>query len=284
MNNSIAGVVIIYNPDSDILVNIKSYINQVEYLFLFDNSKTLSHKLAKFVKEHKNVEYIFNGENQGISQPINEAAKLSVRKGFEYLLPMDQDSFAQQNFVNEMLKVFDQFKDVAIVSPWIVDKNYPVKSKIKEPFQVEYCITSGGIIRLDAFLEVGGYNDKLFIDYVDIEFSLRLRKFNYRIIKCPKVNLYHTVGKLKKWSIKPFYFYSTNHSPIRLYYRTRNRFYIWDTFKEEKAFLKNDLIRFIKEIVKIIVVESYKTQKLRMIFRGFRDFKKNNFGRLNDKI
>ena len=103
MNNSIAGVVIIYNPDSDILVNIKSYINQVEYLFLFDNSKTLSHKLAKFVKEHKNVEYIFNGENQGISQPINEAAKLSVRKGFEYLLPMDQDSFAQQNFVNEML-------------------------------------------------------------------------------------------------------------------------------------------------------------------------------------
>ncbi|MDX1798213.1 MAG: glycosyltransferase [Candidatus Lokiarchaeia archaeon] len=284
MSEKIAGVVIIFNPNPDVLGNIESYLHQVDLLFLFDNSEVETQYIIKFAKENKKIEYLFNGKNLGIGEPINKAADLSIENGFKYLLTMDQDSNAQYNLVREQLRIFDLFQNIAIVSPWIIDKNYPVKSNAYVPYEVDYCITSGCLLNLKAFQKVGGYNEKLFIDYLDFDLCFRIRESNYKIIKNPQVNIFHSVGQLKNWKIGPFNFFSTNHPPLRLYYRTRNRLYIRKIYRNQKKFFRKDIIKIVKEIVKIILVEVNKLEKLKMIVLGYRDFRKNKLGKFERKI
>jgi len=115
---------------------------------------------------------------------------------------------------------------------------------------------------------------------VDFEFCFRLRRKGYNIYINNAAILTHSVGELKKWRLFGITYYSTNHSPIRLYYRTRNRFYVRNLYyKEFTKFFKNDLWSFIKVIVKIILVESNKFAKLKMIIRGYIDYQNNIFGK-----
>ncbi len=122
--------------------------------------------------------------------------------------------------------------------------------------------------------------EKLFIDYVDFEYCMRLKKNGYNIYQCNDAVIYHSVGNLVNWKIFGLNFYSTNHSPLRLYYRTRNRFYLRKLYLNDyKAFFKKDFKQVLKETLKIILVEHKKIEKLKMIIKGYWDFHKGVFGK-----
>ncbi|MCV5831057.1 hypothetical protein OFN28_30780, partial [Escherichia coli] len=46
---------------------------------------------------------------------------------------------------------------------------------------VDHLIASGSLIPVDVFEKIGGMDDSLFIDYVDVEWSLRAR---YQGLRC----------------------------------------------------------------------------------------------------
>jgi len=189
------------------------------------------------------------------------------------------------SYFSLLIDNFKSFKSVGISCPWIVDKNFPGKSTRITSYEVDFCITAGSLISLEAYSNVGGFNENFFIDYVDFEYCLKLKRNFFKIIKNPKAQLLHTVGELKKWNIGPVSFYSTNHSPLRLYYRTRNRFQLREIYKSDnKRFFKEDLINFFKEIGTIILAETDKIQKMKMILRGYMDFKKSRFGKFQEQI
>jgi rhamnosyltransferase len=48
--SKIAAVVILYNPELSILENIKSYIDQVEKLYVVDNSEASNESLIQEIK------------------------------------------------------------------------------------------------------------------------------------------------------------------------------------------------------------------------------------------
>ena len=75
--------------------------------------------------------------------------------------------------------------------------------------------------------------------------------------------IHHSVGNLIKWKLTGFKFYSTNHSPLRLYYRTRNRFQVRYLYKKYyRSFFRSDMINLLKELLKIIASKRmYHTQQ-----------------------
>jgi len=64
----IAGVVVLYNPPINVLPNINSYRNQVDTLFVVDNSEEQDKELIQHICSLDHVTYIWNGENLGIAQ------------------------------------------------------------------------------------------------------------------------------------------------------------------------------------------------------------------------
>jgi rhamnosyltransferase len=193
---------------------------------------------------------------------------------------MDQDSLASPNMVLKLLDVFLHNSMVGISAAFPVNKLYPKLPADDKIHKNDVVITSGNLINLIAYNKVGPFLNKLFIDYVDFEFCFRLGMNGFDIYINNAAIIYHSVGELKKLYSLGKSYYTTNHSPLRLYYRTRNRFYIRSLYyKEFRKFFKHDWWKFNKEILKIFIAESAKIEKMKMIIKGYGDYRNNIFGK-----
>src|SRR5690606_29661762 len=106
----ISGVVVLYNPDSGVLQNIKSYIDQIEYLFVVDNSEKVNDLLVAELKKINKIEYKNNFRNLGVATALNIGALKSINKGFDFILTMDQDSFAHPDMIRIMLNNMQEIR------------------------------------------------------------------------------------------------------------------------------------------------------------------------------
>ncbi|MFO7447593.1 MAG: glycosyltransferase family 2 protein [Ignavibacteriaceae bacterium] len=284
--SKVAAIVVLYNPDWEVLENIKSYINQVDILFAVDNSAPVINKtILDQILLFDHVRYICNHTNLGIAAALNIGAQKAVNEGFEYLLTMDQDSIATPNMVEKLIECCSGNEFIGLAAPEHLTSfslNCNLREKIYENESV--VMTSGNIINLAAFNKTGGYNEKLFIDYVDYDYCIRLKENNYQIVRVKNAVLFHNVGKLAEKKIGFKKVYPTNHNPIRLYYQTRNRFYLRSIYKNKySSFFKDDLISFRNNLIKILLFEEKKIAKLKMIIKGYKDYRKHKFGKYQEK-
>ncbi len=276
----IASVIILYNPKQEVLTNIIACTKQTEIVYVLDNSESYHHEIINEIDKIDKVEYHRFNSNLGVAHALNYAANIATRNYFDFLLTMDQDSVASDSMVQHLLEVFLLEDDVGISAAYAINKFYPKNPPDNKIHSSDKVITSGNLIDLRVYNLVGPFMSDLFIDYVDFEYCFRLTKMNYKVMINNDAIFHHSVGVLKKWNILGFKFFSTNHSALRLYYRTRNRFYLRKIYgKQEQKFFNQDLKYFILEIIKIILVESNKIQKLRMIIQGLIDLRKNQFGK-----
>jgi rhamnosyltransferase len=282
----IAAVVVLYNPNLDVLDNINSYMNQVDKLFVIDNSEYINNSLKEKIQLNIKSEYICNNFNIGIAAALNLASKKAASEGFEYLLTVDQDSIAEPLMVEKLLNCFSLKSNIAVVSPFHL--NTKGKNNIypdKDCSEVLTAMTSGNLVKINVLNTVGGYKEDLFIDYVDHELCLRLNKMGYKVYICYKATLRHSLGDITEKNFFGIKVYPTNHSYLRCYYQTRNRFVLRKFYKElYPEFVKKDTRDFFKTILKIILFENKKRKKLEFIFYGFWDYIRNKSGKINYKV
>jgi len=272
---NIDGVVVFYNPNDDVIENIKSYIKDIRKLYIIDNSENKNEELInKIINQFSNVEYFWLGENKGIAYALNKGAELAIKNGAEWLLTMDQDSKFKENVLRKMInfiKTNDTSK-VGIISPLhkMRGDEYIGSDDIIEKITV---MTSGNLLNLFAYKKCNKFRDDYFIDYVDHEYCLRLRKNGFKILVLTSAVLYHNLGTIKVYNFFRKKIKVTNHSPLRRYYISRNRLDVFKKYiKNEPYFVLLDLKSFLLEWIKILLFEQNKWKKSKFIVRGIKDF------------
>ena len=285
----VAAIIVSYNPDSNLFDSINLLLNQVEKVIIVDNgSKEKYVKYIKSINEDK-IEIILNKENLGIATALNIGVRKVLENGYEWILTMDKDSKASPDMVKKMFNVYNSInreerKDILSIFPNFVDERIQSIEENSNMNSYEYVdadITSGNLLRKEVFEKVGFFDDSLFIDLVDTDFCMRLNEKGIKMIKIRDAVLYHSLGESK--TIKGILgsFNTSNHSALRRYYMTRNRFYIWEKYKGLNSFtLNRDKKLFKKEFVKIILGEKDKVNKIKMVLRGYKDYKKGIKGKL----
>jgi len=272
----IAGVVVLYHPTREVVGNIASYLDQIELLFAVDNSDdTACAALPGFAGPK--VVYLPNHGNLGMAAALNIGAQRALAEGYDLLLTMDQDSFAAPDLVPRMLGCLAgrDPEGIGMISPFHVTKSghLPGSETCQD---VMTPMTSGCLLNLRAYREVGPFLEKLFIDFVDNEYCLRLRQHGFGVVRANLARLEHSVGDTRKFG--PFI--ATNHSPLRRYYKTRNRFLVFVRYvRFFPGHCLFDLVRLAKEIASIVLFEGEKLAKLRMMVRGAYDFLRGRYGR-----
>lgn len=237
----VAGIVTLYNPDSDVKENIKSYLSNIDRLYVIDNTPTKENK--SILPKSEKIKYIFNGANLGVAKALNIGADLAIQEKYSWLLTMDQDSRFKKNDVSKLKEYIEKHdtKDVGLVTPWHVINTgvKEPKEKVDYPFEV---MTSGNIINLNAYQKVGGYKDEYFIDDIDIEYCMNLNANQYKIVRLNDIKLKHSLGDIEVKHILGHDFVCSNHNYIRRYYMVRNTFHLCDNYSsiypEYCAFLK----------------------------------------------
>ncbi len=274
----LAGVVVLYEPTDNILDNIKSYINYLDILYVIDNSYS-SHK--NMFKDKK-IEYIFYGDNKGIAKALNDGCKKAIDNKYKWILTMDQDTYVPSDAMEEMIQYIkenDTSKD-GIVTVWHESNLDTVRPKEKIDYPLDE-MTSGNILNLDIYKKVGEFREDFFIDGVDMEYNLRLKKNGYRIVRLNNVAIDHQLGNVTYHKLFGKEYLCTNHSALRNYYMQRNYRYINEEYKDIAPEFCDILIHIKLRIFKIIMFENNKIAKIRAIFRGIKDYKKGIKGKAN---
>lgn len=279
----IYGIVVLYNPTESVIFNIKSYVHHIETLYVIDNSETINPSIESDLRQFQNLIYINNNGNQGIAHALNVGAKLAIKDGASWLLTMDQDSKFDGDNLENLIQCALQCDSalIGIVSPVHVLEHAmhkPIRmDKVSETLDV---MTSGNLLNLHIYKEIGGFIDELFIDAVDQEYCLRLRHNHYKILLCEFALLEHCLGDLREFKLGFKSIRYSNHSSLRRYYITRNRLYLLEKYFLEFPLFGFKIIKWmIFEYIKIIALEKNKMAKSKATFEGIRDFFRGKYGK-----
>lgn len=286
-------LIITYNPDKVLINTVETLVNQYKKVIIVDNgsaSKGLS--LLESLKTQfppSSLTIVYNKENLGISRALNQGFKLAENEDFHWVLTFDQDSKPSSDYLtkgNEVLLSFSEPKNVAMITPTLYEEQLqmviPFSHKPKNKCsRARLAITSGAITRVASFFEVNGYNEKLFIDYVDFDFCFRLRHSGFTLLESTELILNHQLGQTKRHDFFFTNFITTHHNEIRRYYITRNRLYMYRKyFFLETDWVIEDAINFIKDFFKIVIAENQKIAKIKNMLLGIKDFATNKYGKI----
>lgn len=287
MDKVCAGIVL-YEPDYDrLLENISSVSKQTEHIYLVDNGSSNIETIRFSLSNKDNITLIENSNNFGIAKALNQLCLAAKEDGYNWILTLDQDSVASDNMMEEMLPYLS-IADTAIVAPFVDDdfENQVIRnSGEREIEDITRCNTSGCVTNLLIWEELGGFDERMFIDCVDFDYCTRALKYGYRVIRVNKAVLHHRLGKAKEVRFfmpfgklfgieklrRPFYTY--NHSPLRTYYYARNILYYMHKHKDFID-MKQERRTYFRWFVLKVFFESQRFKKLCAIIKGTAHSKK----------
>ena len=266
MKNNLAAVVVLYNPEDTTYENICTYINEVDKLYLVDNSDIKNNKLIQRLLPYKNIIYIDNKNNLGIATALNIGYDFANKKNYKWLLTMDQDS-CFYNF-EAYLNCIDNFSSQKDKTAIFTLNHSHVEQSVNNDCHYilkDIVITSGNVLNLELFQTHNiRFEDDFFIDMVDYDLSYKVKELGYQIVLFDKHYLKHSLGTIfkRKNLISRKVKEKIEHSPQRVYYMTRNSLYLAKRYKDI-GFIKTLNILFIHDITKIFLYEGQKIKKLK---------------------
>lgn len=186
---NIVPIIVIYNKsldDSSTLMFIKEACIFKDVV-VYDNSTTENNndQIAKQNGWH----YLTNHKNDGISVAYNNCIEYICKKQMDcsYVLMLDDDAEISVAFINKSLEIIEKGNsdiyipiircNVSIMSPSIIEPYGRVK-KVKDISEINTsnvtAINNCMFIKLNTAKQIG-YNEKLFLDYVDHDFVRRVK-------------------------------------------------------------------------------------------------------------
>lgn len=274
---NIAGVVILYYPNKEVISNILSYLPELDHLYVLDNSEKTDKAITNIIKRLPKTYYISFGKNTGISYALNYALNEAKASGCDFLLTMDQDSAFPGQMLSEYKQRIFHYEKLypGTIGMYCVD--YIGKVDLKDGTErfVDIAITSGSILPIKIALENGGFDENLFIDEVDSEYCFRIRKNGFHILEFPQIKLNHNLGNPCSHCFLGYHFITFNYNPIRRYYITRNKIYVIKKYPELRY-------KYIKMLIKgsifVLLGEKKRPLKFLMILKGIKDGILNRMG------
>ena len=260
MDSRVLAGIVLYNPEADRLRdNIEAIRTQVDYVLLIDNGSS-NKSYTGFIKGYDNLAIITNVKNQGIAYALNQICGYAHTHDFNWVLTLDQDSVATPGMVETYKSIVDD--TIGILGCWIHDRGYQIDESwgIEHgTFETDWVITSAAFTNVKAWKDCGGFDNGMFIEWVDWDICEAMRKAGYKIMKTYKTKLVHELGhNTRLVMVRHHQMQVMNHKPIRYYYSVRNRIYM------SKKYIHINLLEQLKEIsFKLYTVERYEKNKFK---------------------
>ena len=261
-------VYVTYNPDERFSESVNIIGRLFENIVVVDNNSATD---VKMMIDNDKIKIIRNNENLGIARALNIGAEYAVNNGAKWLLMFDQDTIPREDILSVFDSVYSGYPEkkrigqigVSFYRPRSISGIYNIVSTL---------ITSGSLLSLDIYKSIGKFRDDFFIDSVDFEYSLRIKKNGFVNLISPEVAINHRLGNSKERKYIFFTVRSSNHPPVRRYYMARNHAIISKNyfFNFPWWVLKKNYF-FIVSLFQIILVDDQKFTKIKKTLSGLKD-------------
>lgn len=294
--SEICAVVVTYFPDDKAEERLILALDQVDHLVIVDNS--LDAAVQKVIKKYalyksKRVTVIFNEVNN-LSTALNLGIRKAKSLNYNWVLLLDDDSYMRSDMIAKMMAAYENYEGetpIGMLTPCMYDRNakrvlpfiahrfkaYWVKQSPVNAFKdsvlftrMMMTMTSGSLIPMKVFEEIGLMDESFVIDYIDNDFTLRMIKKGYLVVAVKGAYLKHTVGDIHKHKIWGAKIYTTNHNATRRYtiYRNRIRTLLRYGFGFP-ALIIYEIPAILIDFTRVTLFEKDKKAKLCAMIKGF---------------
>ena len=214
---------------------------QVSRILLLDNSDSEQAigQVRLLSESNLNAEYVSMEGNRGLGAAYNRGLVRARQLHANHVLLMDQDSLAAPDLVAQLLQGFAAADgSVVTLGPTYTDQLSNRQSVVLRSGclrlrrvtgeqdlalrATEMLISSGSLIPITAFDDLGEFDEALFIDHIDTDWALRVQAAGRVMLVAKAATMQHQLGDrvqriwLGRWHNLPV------HNSERLYYIVRN--------------------------------------------------------------
>lgn len=276
----VGAVIVTYHPSPQLRDNVAALIRQVDGLMIVDNgSGPDGANLIEEIKATFDCCVVLNEKNLGVAKALNLGIRALTDGGYRFIALFDQDSCVTEGFIESMLASYASVSGAGVerhtcmIVPTYVDR----RSGAAMPLMMDHvgnvltAMTSGSFFPVETFRRCGLFDEAFFVDYVDIEYCLRVSRYGFSILQSP-ATLFHSLGSLTHHRFGGKNFSATNHSAARRYYITRNRVTLFARYLVSRpGWVRRDLWAMMTETVKILLVEDDRFRKFGYVCLGLWD-------------
>ena len=194
-------------------------MREVEYELIVVDNGSRDGSVEHFKKEFPQCIVLAQTRNLGFPGGCNVGIREALGRGAEYVVPLNNDTIVDRDFLHELMKVAERDPHAAIVSPKIyfydlpdrfwwagglfslwtgIPKHVGRKEQDRGQFDrersLDWATGCAMLIRASALREVGLFDENFFLNAEDLDLSVRMRRAGYQIWYAPKAKLWHKEG------------------------------------------------------------------------------------------
>lgn len=289
--HTICAIIVSHYPN---LQNLDELIEiarpQVSHVLVVDNRSNLEIlNDIKILAQRKHISVLALGENSGVAAAQNLGIKWAREHGCSHVILFDQDSIPTPTMVQKLLIALDDMQakkiPVAATGPRLIDRRTGASTSFvrigllgvrrqayregdSDWIETDFLVSSGMMIPLEIFDQVGPLEDDLFIDNVDMEWCFRARSKGLSTYGVYNAVMEHCLGD----HVIQFGRYVIHlHQPLRQYYIMRNRIALYKRSYSPWGWIVQDFIRMLFKLVVFSVFIPPRRKNIAMMLKGIKD-------------
>jgi rhamnosyltransferase len=289
---NICAVIVSYHPDLKVLKSVVTATHrQVQQIVMVDNNSTAETvSCLRGLATEIGAYLIACQRNIGVAQGHNVGIEWARHHGYSHVMLMDQDSIPAPDMVERLSRALASLSRngirVAGVGPQYVDaytgnvspfvrfgKLKPKRvhcspDRSDEFVEMDFLITSGSLIPLQIFDEIGLMDAGLFIDHVDTEWVLRAKYSGHKVFGVCGATMRHSLGSA---TLRFWFFRWRNvplHSPERHYYIFRNSIALFRRSYAPRQWIINYIVVLVYMSVFFPLFGPHRLRRIQLMLKG----------------
>jgi GT2 family glycosyltransferase len=234
---SVAIVIVVWNGKDDTLECLRSLARDTypnKRVIMVDNGST-DESAAEVRVAFPETIVLETGKNLGFTGGNNVGIRHAVEAGFDYVFLLNNDTIVETHALSELVAAAEANPRLGVLAPvihyydapddiWFAGSRLELSSgaawhdnscqpkRDEAPYEVPWATGCAMLIRGGLIHEMGGFDDRYYLTWEDVDLSIRVRKAGFTVAAVPAARIYHKGGRSGRRMPESQHYYAVRNS------------------------------------------------------------------------
>ena len=245
---TVAIIIVNWNGKADTLAclaSLRADDYPCKHIIVVDNGSH-DNSVSVIRANYPEVEVLSTGENLGFTGGNNAGIARAVESGAGYIFLLNNDTTLEADALTELVRAAEAHPDAGLCTPliryydrpeevwfggsritlanaWATHDNRALPEQNAGVQDIPWASGCAMLIPTEMMRQLGGFDDRFFLNWEDVDLSLRIGKAGRKIILVPAAVIYHKVGRAISTA-----------GGAGLYYHVRNRLLLLRIYSKQR--------------------------------------------------